>query len=184
MTVLSAVEAARGAVPITVALAASADPGALSALSKLLAEAVSALDRDHERVRCNLSQAVALLEGRHAPGEVLREGAGLAPWQAKRVADHIDRRLDGVIRIGELADIAKLSTSYFSRAFKATFGLSPQNYILTRRIAQVQRTMLATRDPLCAIANACGFSDQAHMSRVFRRITGATPNSWRRAHLA
>lgn len=182
MTAQSIVEAARGAYPITIALAASAEPGALSALSRLLTEAVSALDRDHQRVRRNLFQAVALLEGRHDPVEVLREGAGLAPWQAKRVADHIARQLDGVIRIGELADIAKLSTSYFSRAFKVTFGLSPQAYILTRRIAQVQQAMLATRDPLCAIANACGFSDQAHMSRVFRRITGATPNGWRRAH--
>lgn len=182
MTALSVVEAPRGAVPIPVALADVAAPTALSTLSRLLAEAVAALDRDQDRVRCNLSRAVALLEGRQDPAA--REGAGLAPWQAKRVTDHIDRRLDGVIRIGELADIAKLSTSYFSRAFKASFGLSPQAYILTRRIAQVQRTMLTTREPLCAIADACGFSDQAHMSRVFRRITGATPNGWRRAQLA
>ncbi|MBO9560768.1 MAG: helix-turn-helix transcriptional regulator [Caulobacter sp.] len=184
MTAMSVVEAPRGALPIPVALADVAAPTALSALSRLLAEAVAALDRDQDRVRCNLSRAVALLEGRQDPSPTVREGAGLAPWQAKRVTDHIDQRLDGIIRIGELAGIAKLSTSYFSRAFKATFGLSPQTYILTRRIAQVQRTMTTTREPLCAIADACGFSDQAHMSRVFRRITGATPNSWRRAQLA
>lgn len=184
MTVLSVVEAPRGAVPIPVAFSDVAASAALSTLSRLLAEAVAALDRDQDRVRCNLSRAVALLEGRPDPDRAAHTGAGLAPWQARRVSDHIDRRLDGVIRIGELADIAKLSTSYFSRAFKATFGLSPQAYILTRRVAQVQRSMLTTREPLCAIANACGFSDQAHMSRVFRRFTGSTPKGWRRAQLA
>lgn len=113
--------------------------------------------------------------------EAYPDGAGLAPWQAKRSIAHIAAHLDRTIRIGELAALAKISHSYFTRAFKATFGCAPQVFILDSRIAQAKQLMLTTDEPLCEVALACGFSDQSHMSRIFRRLTGDSPNAWRQA---
>lgn len=180
MSAMSLIEAPIGAKSLAVAAQfGGATDGALSALGQLLAHAVSSLDRDHEAARQSLSQAVALLEGECEAGEP--DCAGLAPWQLKRALAHIDTHLDATIRIGDLARLVRLSTSYFSRAFKASLGKSPQKFIVDRRIARAQQFMLTTDGTLCDIAGACGFADQAHMSRAFRRITGATPNAWRRA---
>jgi AraC family transcriptional regulator len=74
----------------------------------------------------------------------------------------------------------KLSTSYFSSAFKTSFGLSPHNYIVAQRVEFAKQLMLNTSAPLCEIALDCGLADQAHLSRVFRRLTGTTPSAWRR----
>jgi AraC-like DNA-binding protein len=157
----------------------------LAVLGRLLADAVSALDRDRESTRLTLSRAVALLEAEHAATDGSREGAvgagGLAPWQAKRVTRYVDDRLEGGISIADLAGQARLSKSYFCRSFRATFGLSPQKYIAERRVTRSQEIMLTTDEPLSQVAGICGFSDQAHFSRIFRQATGQSPSAWRRA---
>jgi AraC-like DNA-binding protein len=107
--------------------------------------------------------------------------AVLAPWQAHRVVAHIDANLGQNLRLSDLAAIARLSSSYFSRAFKGSFGKAPHAFIIERRIVRAQQEMLSADDPLSQIAIACGFADQAHLSRAFRRLTGRTPHAWRRA---
>lgn len=151
-------------------------------LGRLLADAFDALDRDHDVARTSLSRAVALLQAERAalPGPVDTPSL-LAPWQCKKAVAHIDEHLSSTIRITDLAGLVRLSSSYFSRAFKSTFGKTPQQFVLDRRVARAQHAMLTSEAPLCDIALACGFADQAHLSRVFRRLVGASPNQWRRA---
>lgn len=114
--------------------------------------------------------------------QVHKEGGapGLARRHADRVKQYIEQNLDGAIRVSELAAIVRLSSGHFSKAFKATFGQSPLTYILSRRVARVKELMMDSETPLSFIAIDCGFSDQAHMSRRFRRAVGASPGVWRR----
>lgn len=159
--------------------AAFAGSNALLVLGRLLKQASGALDSDREAARRSLSDAVALLNAETQP-KARFAGAGLAPWQAKRAAQAIEDQLENGIPIKDLAALTRLSASHFSRAFKSTFGTSPHKYIADQRVVRAQRIMLTTDDPLCEIANACGFADQSHMSRVFRKRTGDTPHAWRR----
>lgn len=117
----------------------------------------------------------------HGGSEPAATRAVLAPWQAHRVVAHIDAHLSQNLRLTDLAAIARLSSSYFSRAFKGSFGQAPHAFIIERRIVRAQQEMLAADEPLSQIAIACGFADQAHLSRAFRRLTGRTPHAWRRA---
>ncbi|SFB16544.1 AraC-type DNA-binding protein [Rhizobium sp. NFR07] len=105
---------------------------------------------------------------------------GLAPWQVKKVKQYIGARISHGIPLDELAQQVRLSTSYFSTAFKATFGISPHSYIVACRVEHAKQRMLNTEAPLCEIALDCGLADQSHLSRVFRRVTGTTPSAWRR----
>jgi transcriptional regulator GlxA family with amidase domain len=107
---------------------------------------------------------------------------GLAPWQVLRVKTHLEANLDSTVRAGDLAAIARLSPGHFSRAFKGSLGVAPTAYIAGRRVARAQTLMLTTNEPLCQIALACGFYDQSHLTRVFRRCAGSSPRDWRRRH--
>ena len=106
---------------------------------------------------------------------------GLAPWQARSVTTYIDANLSASLSCEELARLARLSVSYFARAFKCTFGYSPHVFLMRRRMERAQGLMLETNAPLAQIALDCGFADQAHLSRSFLRFTGERPASWRRA---
>ena len=151
----------------------------------LLADAQRTLKTDLEATRAALGRATDILLGRDAlcaEPRVVPQMGGLAPWQAKRISAYIDDNIDGAISIETLATIAALSCSYLCRAFKVTFGEPPHVHVMRRRVERAKAMMLETREPLSQIATACGFSDQAHLCRLFRRAEGASPNRWRRQH--
>jgi len=167
----------------------------LGEVAAQLAEAACrALDGDADSVRTRISRALALLRGEHgADGSARRSSSslpkqmprgGLAAWQARRLAAHIDAKLAERILTEELAQLAGLSTGHFCRAFKRTFGTPAHAYLMRRRIEFAKGVMLKTQLSLSEIALACGLSDQAHFSRAFRRIVGETPHAWRRARRA
>lgn len=150
-------------------------------VTRLLAHAMSLVERDQKAAMEFVRQASALAydTGRLEQTGIAMRG-GLAPWQAERVRRHIEKNYAGRISVEELARLARLSNSYFSAAFRATFGTSPHDYVCRRRVQQVMYMMINTESPLAEIALDCGFADQSHLSRVFRRITKHTPAAWRR----
>jgi AraC-like DNA-binding protein len=114
-----------------------------------------------------------------APPKFIR--GGLAPWQIRRVTTHIETNLDAAITTKDLAVLARLSSFHFCRAFRDSFGESPHGYVTRRRIERAQGLMLTTNASLGQIAADCGFTDQAHLSNLFRRFVGESPGVWRRA---
>ena len=104
---------------------------------------------------------------------------GLAGWRAKRVAAFVEANIGSSIRVRDLARIVLLSSSHFCRAFKRTFGETPLHYVARQRMRRAQAIMLCSRESLAKIAVDCGMCDQAHFSRVFRRIVGVNPGAWR-----
>jgi AraC family transcriptional regulator len=155
-----------------------------SSLAQLVAKM---MDDDQESARSLLSRAAALLEpswpiAAPEPDGIAR--GGLARWQVRKVSAHIDANLDASIRVAELAAIVRLSTSYFCRAFKKSVGHSPCGHIMKKRIAHARHLMMSTNDSLAQIAVSCGFTDQAHLSRLFLRFVGQPPQAWRRAQSA
>jgi AraC family transcriptional regulator len=107
---------------------------------------------------------------------------GLAPWQTRKLRAFIDSNLDARISVNNLADLAGLSPSHFSRAFRTSFGKAPKAYVMLKRVTRAQELMLSCSSPLGQIAADCGLADQAHLTKLFFRFIGATPGAWRRAH--
>jgi AraC-like DNA-binding protein len=162
------------------------DAGQEPTVARLLEQALTAVETDLATTRACVARVAALLDREETHVETTaparrRVGAGLAPWQARRVAGHVDENLGFPITIDHLATIAGLSSSYFCRAFKDTFGDPPHAYIMRRRVERAQTLMLQTREPLSQIALACGLSDQAHLCNLFRRLVGQSPSHWRRS---
>jgi AraC family transcriptional regulator len=151
------------------------------AVSQLLLDAQRAIASDTSAALRCIEQAVSLLGTPAVLPVSAPARGGLARWQMERIKRHIESNLDETIQVADLAAIARLSAGYFSNAFKVSFGLSPHAYIVSRRLARAKELMTSSDLSLCAIAFDCGFSDQAHLCRQFRRATGASPNAWRRS---
>ena len=165
----------------------SVEPQLVVALSGLIEEAERAFDTDRDLARSFIARASMILKCDQAklPGavEATRAHGGLAPWQLRRAKAYIDENLHLPIHVEDLSELTRLSPSYFSRAFKRSVGHTPQAYVSRTRIGRAQAMMLAGDEPLSQVAVACGFYDQAHLCKVFRRTVGESPNAWRRLRI-
>jgi AraC family transcriptional regulator len=131
-----------------------------------------------------LSVALAArLQARYARGPVpdARVRSVLSDVQVRRICEYIQANLASDMGVAELADQVHLSPHYFSLLFKHTLGVSPHRYVLQERICEAQRQLASGRMDISELALHLGFSDQSHFSRAFRRLTGMTPQRYRRS---
>jgi AraC family transcriptional regulator len=153
-------------------------------LLRLLEAAGSEVRKDKERAQNLIVRASTLLKSEldraqhHHTGEIAV--GGLPAWQIRRLRLYIEERLHETIRLDTLSAIANLSVTHFSRSFKRSFGETAHSYIVRRRLEQARHLMLTTEDSLSAIALACGFADQAHLTKSFRHSVNQSPAAWRR----
>jgi len=111
-------------------------------------------------------------------------GGGLAPWQVRRAKEALGDDLGTSISLADVARHCALSPSHFSRAFKASTGLSPFAWLQRHRVERAKDLLRHTDVSLAEIAISCGFADQSHLGRLFARQVGTPPGSWQRAHRA
>jgi AraC-like DNA-binding protein len=105
---------------------------------------------------------------------------GLSRWQQKRAVGLMARLDQETPTVSELAAACRLSSGYFIKAFKQTFGVTPRRWRLLLRIEQT-KSLLASNDlSIAEIALVCGFADQSHLTRVFGQVVGVPPARWRR----
>lgn len=125
----------------------------------------------HELVR--LAQGVG---ARPAPTR-----GGLAGWQQRAVTAYVEEHLDETIPLSKLAELARLSQFYFSRAFKESLGLPPHRYHIMRRIERAKSMLANATTSVTEIGLAVGFSETSSFTSAFRKMTGLTPTAYRRS---
>jgi AraC family transcriptional regulator len=102
----------------------------------------------------------------------MQKFAGMPPSQLGRVQQWISAHLSDRIEVKDLARVANISKTHFSRLFKASTGYPPHRYILTQRIHRALELLQRGGLRMSEIAAASGFADQSHMSRSLRKFYG------------
>jgi AraC family transcriptional regulator len=105
---------------------------------------------------------------------------GLTPAQLQTALDYMEANLERSLGLAEIAAACGLSPTHFARRFKAAVGAPPHQRLMQLRVERAKRLLQGTM-PIVELALACGFAHQEHLTSVFRRFTGMTPATFRRA---
>jgi AraC-like DNA-binding protein len=92
----------------------------------------------------------------------------------------IDTRFRESVTLREASDAIHAHPAHLVRAFSRQFGISPHQYMTSRRVDLARRLLLDGMPPSLAAAEA-GFYDQSHLSRHFSHVLGTTPGKYARS---
>ncbi len=101
----------------------------------------------------------------------------------QRALRYMETNFHGAIRLDDAAREAGMSVSCFERYLKSQTGVTFTTYLNSLRIAKARDLLQTTSASMLQIALACGFDNQSHFNRVFKRIVGRTPGECRKAAL-
>lgn len=156
-----------------VAMESCGDTGGLYALNQAFLSRLSTL-RAYEDICFQLQEIVESFVS--AATEYINPNGNAA---ITRAIAHIGRHYAEPLTLERLAAVAGLSPTYFSSLFIRVMGHSFREQINRVRVEEAKRLLTATDYSLSQIAVTVGFSDQSYFSKVFKRVTGLTPNRYR-----
>ena len=107
--------------------------------------------------------------------------AGLPPRRLRHVLEYLEANLTGRTSLVKLSAAAGLSPFHFSRLFKRSTGMTPHAYVIGKKLERAKGLLHKEESSLADIASMCGFSDQNHLTSVFRKVFGLTPGAYRRS---
>ena len=106
-------------------------------------------------------------------------GGQLKDFYIQEAITFMEHNYSREITVEEVADVCKLNRSYFSKIFKENMGCPPQEFLIRLRLAKAADLMKGTGNSIGAIAARCGYPNQLHFSRAFRKRYGLSPREWR-----
>ncbi len=117
---------------------------------------------------------------RTAARQAVREHAGgLSKRALKDAVDYIGDNLEKDLTLAEIAGAAHMSPYHFSRLFKQSVGLTPHRYVIECRVQRAKELLGGSTLPIAEIALLCGFANQSHLNKHFKRVFGVNPKALR-----
>jgi len=132
----------------------------------------------------SLAQALAVRFLTSASALSRRLHSQVSPLPAailRKIKDVIENNFTQKLSLKTLASESGYSRAHFLRMFYASFGATPHDYLVDRRLSHAKYLLKRERSSIAGIAVECGFSSQAHMTSLFRRKLGVTPGDFRRS---
>lgn len=130
-----------------------------------------------------LVQVIIAILLRLSRGIQCEESNGLAPWQLNRVMELLITNIDQNLSVGDLAGSIGLSSSQFTRAFRAATGVPPHRRQMELRIEEAKRRLVCDEASMTEIAFSVGYGSPQALARVFQSLVGMSPSAYRRQTL-
>jgi AraC family transcriptional regulator len=127
---------------------------------------------------------IARLIRRHSSVALARGPATASTRNGSRqignAIDFMEANLEHSLDLPKIAEATGLSPSHFARRFRSMVGVAPHQYLMQIRIDRAKRLLSETDRGIAEIAFACGFANQEHLTRLFKRSCGLTPAGFRK----
>jgi AraC family transcriptional regulator of arabinose operon len=155
------------------------DPEAAKAVERAFSELIETINSVHPR---RLELSMSLLEAflwrcdPHNPESMGRR----VDFRVQRAQEYLSRNYHRPIAVEDLARLANLSVSRFAHLFREETGMAPARFLEERRIRAARDRLVLTSESVSDIAFAIGYGDPSYFSRIFKRISGKTPQSFRK----
>ncbi|NJK53576.1 MAG: helix-turn-helix transcriptional regulator [Leptolyngbyaceae cyanobacterium SU_3_3] len=104
---------------------------------------------------------------------------GLPKDKLNVAIDYINTHLGKKILLADMAAKLHISQYHFCRMFKQSTGMSPHHYLMQQRVEQAKQLLGKPERTVTHIALECGFNNQSHFAKYFRRYTGVSPTRFR-----
>ena len=93
---------------------------------------------------------------------------------------YIDTHYQENITLDQLAEINHVSKYHLAHAFAEEYGISPINYLISKRIAEAEHLLTTTDFSLSLISNTTGFSSSSYFAQIFKKQKGISPTEYRK----
>ena len=100
--------------------------------------------------------------------------------RAEQICQYMEENVYGRITLEQLCNVSGLGKTQLISIFKTTYGQSPIDYLLDRKIATAKERLLNTQQAVSQIAIDLGFYDAQHFIKIFKQHTGTTPKKFRK----
>jgi AraC family transcriptional regulator len=143
------------------------------------------LDSDGERGRLYAESATTflaahLLQHYCNQSQLLPDyTGGLPKYRLREAIAYIQAHLGEEISLEAIAKHLNMSQYYFCHLFKQSMGVSPYQYVLQQRINKAKQLLKQQQFTITDVALECGFANQTHFTKHFRKFTGTTPKAYR-----
>lgn len=98
----------------------------------------------------------------------------------RHITEYLDAHYTEPIRMEEICEQFHISVSYLSHLFKRETGISPKQYIVTRRVGEAQSMLVETDIPIHEIEEQLGFGSSCHLTSTFKKYVGLSPREFRK----
>lgn len=95
------------------------------------------------------------------------------------VLDYLEKNYSKKTSLNEMAAMVHLQPTYFSAAFKKVFGLSPVEFVISKKLEKAQDMLFFKNLSIKEIAFKVGFNDEFYFSRIFKKYLGISPAKYR-----
>lgn len=138
-------------------------------------------DRLFREVICqNLLSTILILILRNKNLDISIFASNNASKECALVKKYIDNNFKNNVTLDELASISHLNKFYLVHNFTKTYGISPINYLLLKRIEESKYMLTSTNHSLSSISRIMGFSSASYFSQAFKRNAKVAPLEYRK----
>lgn len=135
---------------------------------------------DYSFVCQNLTELILVYIARNTNQNFLAAPTRKASRECRMVEQYINENFAQDITLETLSSLVHINKYYLVHAFKNYKGMSPINYLIQKRVEEARHLLEATNYPVTKIGEITGFSSQSYFSQTFRKITGVSPNTYRK----